>query len=433
MKKNIKISLLLITFIVLNLMVKSYAEIRDNNDLINKEIKFLEDVYNVALTKDISGNMNTAGIDMQAPGALRLIGFDLDKIQDSLYIDDKNDSAFQISKSIITLVGAGLNPREYNEDGKIRDLVKELEDMQQDTGEFMGKGREYEKGSIYSQVRAIVALDMVDGNYNEDKAVEKLIEVYKNRGEKGNINNKLIEAEGLCLLALSNHKDKENVKHMIDYMLKVIKDNQNNDAGFNMRSAGEKGTNSPLAIARVIQGLIANGIDPLAKEWQVNGKTMLDALLKSKIVKKDLESSGYGRGEESLYSYEGCTTLALAALVDIKNNVSMFDLLKLKNDCDVKYVGDNKLKDNNIFSSKYRINNKLNKDKEFVIITSLYDKKTHKLVDYNISNKVVKGKRKVIISSGLKIYNSDNVYVKVFLWDNLQNQNILYKTLKIEN
>lgn len=93
------------------------------------------------------------------------------------------------------------------------------------------------------------------------------------------------------MLALSNHKDIDGVHVKIDEILAYLKTKQNKDGGFDIESGFEKGTNSPTATGRVIQGLIANGINPLEdEEWIKNGSTMLNAIVKSKTVKDNMKT-----------------------------------------------------------------------------------------------------------------------------------------------
>ena len=180
---------------------------------------------------------------------------------------------------------------------------------------------------------------MVDGNYDEVKAIERLIEVYNLRGEPGVLNNKLLEAEGLMLLALSNHRDKPGVQDTIDKIIDIIIENQNDDGGFNMRNASSKGINTPLATGRIIQGLVSIGINPLKDgRFIKNNKTMLDSLVKSKVEKENLVFSGYSRGEGEEYSYGEATDIAFGALLDLKNDRSMFHILSFKGGEEAKFV-----------------------------------------------------------------------------------------------
>lgn len=303
---------------------------------LDEEIDFLKQCYEAYMTEDSDGNTGSAGLSMLAPGAARLAGMDVDKIQKHLYIDEDNKSAYQLSQSIITLIGADLDPRQYEDKGKVRNLVKELVDSQQDDGENKGEfiKADSDKNSIESLARSIIALDMAGAKYDEESAVSKLIEIYD---KKNSHTYKDIKTEGIVLVALSNHKDIDGVESKVTEILNYLKTKQNEDGGFDIKSGFEKGTNSPTATGRVIQGLIANGINPLEdEEWIRDDSTMLDAIVKSKIVKDNMKHSGYGKGEEDKYTYYEATYTAFGALMDLKNQKSMFELLRLEVDTDAK-------------------------------------------------------------------------------------------------
>ncbi len=330
------------TEVVITAVLESYPEIKSQIKVtvtpeilavdLDSEINFLIQCYEAYMTEVSSGSTGSSGLSMFAPGAARLAGMDEEKIQKHIYIDNKNNSAYQLSQSIITLIGAGLDPAQYKDKGKTRNLVKELTDSQQtdgvNAGEFVKASSD--KNSIEALTRSIIALDMAGAKYDADKAVSKLIEIYERMDSH---TYKAIKTEGLILTALSNHKDVSGAEAEITKILDYLKTKQNDDGGFDIEVGTEKGKNSPTATGRVIQGLIANGINPLKDtEWMKNGSTILDAIIKSKTVKGNMKQSGYGKGEDDQYTYYEATYTAFGALIDLKNQVSMFKLLKLNDD-----------------------------------------------------------------------------------------------------
>lgn len=396
---------------------------------LEEEIEFLKSVYAAKLDKKME---NSALLSKHETCAARMVGLSIQDIQKNMYIDKKNESAFQLAQSIVTLIGADINPREYNDEGKIRNLVKELEDMQLETGEFASTERE--KNNLLFQLRSIIALDMAGGNYNEEKAIKKAIEVFNRREDPEVINNKLLEAESIMLIALSNHREKENVNETIDQIYTVLKENQNDDGGFTMRNATSDGVNTPLAIGRIIQGLIANGINPLEdEEWIKNGNTMLDAMVRSKIVANKLESSGYGRGENEKHPYSEATGIAFAALLDLKNNESIFKKLSLdKEDLDkedeeliITYKGDKTINLGKDLRAEIKVDNRGKKDESVTLIMGLYNKDDNKLINYSIASKIIKAEDDLNLAVGFLIPDEGDYYAKVFVWDSLDKQNIL--------
>ncbi|MCG4586246.1 hypothetical protein L0P56_12175, partial [Anaerosalibacter bizertensis] len=229
---------------------------------LDEEINFLKQCYKAYMKEDSQGNTGSAGLSMLAPGAARLASMDIDEIQNHLYIDEENKSAYQLSQSIITLIGADLDPRQYEDKGKVRNLVKELVDSQQADSENKGEfiKADSDKNSVESLARSIIALDMASAKYNEESAVLKLMEIYD---KKDSHTYKDIKTEGIVLVALSNHKDVKGVEAKVNEILNYLKTKQNEDGGFDIEKGFDKGKNSPTATGRVIQGLIANGINPL--------------------------------------------------------------------------------------------------------------------------------------------------------------------------
>ena len=112
-----------------------------DNEKLDEEIEFLKKVYAEKFKKR---KVNNPLISRQGTMSAKLTGFDKKTIEDSMYIDEKNASAFQLAQSIVTLVGADVDPKAYydKKTRKTRNLVEELETMQMDTGEFASSERE---------------------------------------------------------------------------------------------------------------------------------------------------------------------------------------------------------------------------------------------------------------------------------------------------
>lgn len=352
---------------------------------IEEEIEFLIKCFNAYMEEDDEGNTDNAKLSYIATGAAKLAGLDMDNVRNNIYIDKDNKTAYQLSQSIITLIGAEINPKEY----KGRNLVKELQNTQVKEGENKGafitnyRGVGDDTNSIESQIRSIIALDMAGAEYDKKSAIEYLFKLYNSNSKT----YKELETEGYMLVALSNHKDIDGVNDKINSIIKVIKEKQNSDGGFNLSSGVDSGRNVSLATAKIIQGLVANDINPLEdKEWTKNGSTMLNSLLKSKIVKDQLKRSGYGRNEESKDAYARASHTVLAAFMDVKNEKSMFNILRLENE-----------------ESEYKI--VINNDKNIINIGDILDLDID-ILDEN-GNKVLDKKLNISTeSNNIKIENN---------------------------
>lgn len=414
-----EISFILSIIVLFNILFSTTANAKEIINL-DSEINFLVKCFEEYMIEDVYGQTGSSKFSLTATGAARLAGMDLDKIQKNIYIDKNNRTAYQISQSIITLVGAKLDPYNY----KGENLVNKLKDSQNDEGYFITdyRGIGDDVNSIESQLRSIIALDLLSENYNKEKAIEALINLYKD----GSKNYMKIESEGYILLALSNHKNIDGVENFINEILINLENEQKSDGSFN-NSVGKGATR---AMARVVQGLVANGIDPLEDERFIkNGKTIIHAILNNKIVKDEKKKSGYAKryGDKS---FEAASThLVFGALIDIKNQKSMFDLLKIKKegttDIRIKYNGDKTINNGDLYKASYVIKNNDSHSENVVSILALYDSDTNKLIDYSFSFKEVKGLKEINIENGIKIPSEGNYYLKAFLWDSLENQNIL--------
>ncbi|RKD26935.1 Ig-like domain (group 2) [Caminicella sporogenes DSM 14501] len=300
-----------------------YHEIKIKDDLkekLKKEIDFLKKAYEDNVIFDFLGVC-----------AANLAGMDKELIQNKLFEYDKTDSAWQASKMIIAVIGAGLDPRNYETSkGECRNYVDELQSSQVKNGENKGEFilKEVDRNSIEALAYSIIALDMADGKYDREAAVKRLIQMIEYKDSK---TYKEILTEALVLTALAKHKDINGVEDTIKTLIDFLKSKQNSDAGFDIEKGYLKGENSPIAIGRVIQALIANGINPLyADEWKKDNKTILDALLKSKVVKSDPRKSGYGKGEGQNYVVNDATSQAFVAIVALYSNQSIFEKLAIK-------------------------------------------------------------------------------------------------------
>ncbi|MGF7060350.1 Ig-like domain-containing protein [Brassicibacter mesophilus] len=302
-----------------------YYSIGVNDEIkerIEAEIEFLKKHYE-----------EYAQFEFLAAPAANLAGMSKELLKEKVFRYTKTDSAFQSSKTIVSLIGSGLDPRnDVIDEDEVRNYVYELKSSQMKSGDNKGEFvlKESDKNSIQALVNSIIALDMADAKYDEESAVKRLIEMIE---AKDSHTYREIQLEGFALIALANHKDIEGVNEEIDKLINFLKAKQNEDGGFDINDGWYQGKNSPIAIGGVIQGLIANGINPLySGEWIKNGNTVLDALLKSKVVKEDIKVSGYSKGEGDTFAYYGSTYQAFAALVDLYNNETMFDKLAIKYD-----------------------------------------------------------------------------------------------------
>ncbi|WP_270474620.1 hypothetical protein [Clostridium cochlearium] len=210
-----------------------------------------------------------------------------------------------VADNIMGIIAIGKNP--YSYEGK--DYVKLLVDSQKENGKFaIG---ENDEDSITHLGSAIIALDMASAKYNKDKALEVLMSI-----EKG---GKFKDLDGTtkALIALSKHRDVEDVNKIIDSCLKVLKEEQLEGGGFDAWNMG----NSPYSTGPVIQALIALGEDPTSEKWTKGGRNLLDALLVCKVSDNGFEfMEGMGGG----FSDPTATEFGFGAIADVYRQMSMY-------------------------------------------------------------------------------------------------------------
>ncbi len=316
---------------------------------LDKEINFLKSVFEAYMEEDSNGNTGNAKLSLTGTGAAKLAGMDMNKIQKNIYIDKDNKTSYQLSQSIITLIGADLDPTNY----QTRNLVEELIKSQQLEGDEKGafitdfRGIGDDLNSIEVQIRSIIALDMAGANYNKQAAVEKLIAMYENKED--NKTYKEIETEGYMILALSKHK--ELGQTTIDSIVNNLSSLQKDNGGYLVKGIGDGAT---VGMSRVVQGLVANGINPLTDERFIkNENTIVDAILRNKVEKPELKKSGYAKKANDNFNLAAGTHIVFGALMDVKNEESMFHKLSNKEETSTLKVNMSVVKFN--LDGKYEI------------------------------------------------------------------------------
>ncbi|MCY6482842.1 Ig-like domain-containing protein [Clostridium aestuarii] len=266
-----------------------------------------------------------------ASPAANLAQIDKGHIQNNIFKYGKTNTAFLNAKTIIALIGAGINPRRYEIDGQVKNYVDILRASQVKEGQYKGQfilNQTMDADSAEYLAYSIIALDMAYAEYNKEDAVKALLEIVNGKNLEESNGYKQVGTEAGVLIALAHYKNIDGVQDTINKLINYLKTQQNEDGGFNLN--GGYFVNSPIATGTVIQALIANGINPLCStEWIKNDKTMLDSLLKAKYNGSDDKSSGFSKGDGKNGMDYQATYYAFAALVDVYNNESMFNKLKI--------------------------------------------------------------------------------------------------------
>lgn len=227
---------------------------------------------------------------------------DLTEISSKFKINEKAETVSHHVANIMGLVAAGKDPYNYNDKNYVEKLVNS-----QENGKFV-IGESYDYVTI--QGFAIMALDMVEANYNRDKAIDAILSYQKEDGNFGGI-----DETGMVLTALGKYKENPEVQTAINKSLAYLKGKQDKATGGFIVFGSE----NPYSNSAVIQGLIAVGEDPQSIEWTKDGKTIVDSLMK-------FYKDGHFEKEGSS---DMLTEQAFIALADMHKGKSMFNEIKL--------------------------------------------------------------------------------------------------------
>ena len=142
-----------------------------------------------------------------------------------------------------TVIGAsilGLNPRNI----KTRNAVADLVSKQNEAGLFF---------TIWGESWAMIALDLVNGEYRQEQHIRTLLEVQnKQTGYFGSL-----DSTGWILMALASHRDKPEVEAAIQ---KAVK-------GYNEEFKKIGFTDNANTMSAIISGLASVGEDVFSEKW----------------------------------------------------------------------------------------------------------------------------------------------------------------------
>ncbi|MBV1820157.1 DUF4430 domain-containing protein, partial [Clostridium cochlearium] len=291
----------------------------DYSDKLKKEIEFLKEHYKAYGSYEF----------LASPSAV-IVGIPKEEVADNIHRYSRNNIVLQNAKTIIALLGAGLDARCDNVKNNTINYVDALEKSQVKDGKNKGKFivNEYvDQDSIEAQAYSIIALDLAKGNYNREDAVKALLNMLNDPNYKDSNSYKSIKTEAIAATALANYKNISGVEIKINELIQFFKENQNEDGAFDIK-AGSTFVNSPIATGAVIQALLANNIDPLSWQWTKDGKSILDGILKSKFVGRDASTSGYSQGQGLGFENSEASYYAFSALIQMLNKKSIFTMME---------------------------------------------------------------------------------------------------------
>lgn len=399
----------------------------DYSERLKNEIEFLKDHYKAYGSYEF----------LASPSAV-VSGVAKDEVANNIYRYSKNNTALQNAKTIIALLGAGLDPKNDLLKGKINNYVETLKKAQLVEGDNKGKFAVnvlMDLDSIETQAYCILALDASGGKYDKDAAIKALLTMINNPNYKNSSSYKAIKTEALTLAALGKHKDVEGVQAKIPELVNYLNQKQNNDGGFDME-AGSTFVNSPVATASVVMALNLNGIDPLSFQWTKNGKTVIDSMEKSKFKGRDSSTSGYSQGEGLNFENSEATYYAFTAYAELLNKRSIFDMIdKIKDTNNDIFKIENLTEKKELTAGvdskiKVKVTNTLNANKDITLVIGLFNN-NGSLVSCVTSKQNVKSGKNSELTGRIKLPLAQGYTIKAFVSDNSDNMNALSNIIEI--
>jgi len=410
---------------------------------------------------------------------------DLHTIQQRFKVNENPASASEYVGSIMGLLAAGKDPRNY----KGRDFVKGLVGSQNADGKFI-----ISQWDDYSTTVAfcILALDMVKADYNVEKAVMALLNYQGVDGSFGYT----VDDTAMCIMALGNHRNLDGAEEAIKKGLANLKANQLPSGGFEAF-----GSESVCSISAVIQSLIALGEDPLSGDWVKNGNTILDALLSHmeddhfptefdteqafcaladlyrgksmfhEIALKDAEphrvkiqmpssttikeggklklaANVYNSNGEILLGHnliwessdENVATVSSDGLVSAVNSGTVTISVKVEKYQDisdsivmtvvpeefkVRRVDSMEIKNGSEAKLEFELEENLGDSKTATLIVALYDENTNKMINYAFATKEFGPKETARLGAGFLVPDSGKYIIRCFVWENFESQDVI--------
>jgi hypothetical protein len=376
----------------------------EGSDIIKSTVQDLKEYYK-----------SEGQYSFREAAALSHTGENINEIEDinQKFKINEDESAAAYAGNIIGLIAAGKDARNY--DGK--NYVELLAASQNAEGKFIiGQWDDYPTTIAY----AIIALDMANENYNAEAAVNALIS-FADNGNFGSVDD-----TAMSIIALANHKDINGVQDVINLSIDYLKSQQLSTGGF-----AAWGAENPYSIATVIQALVANHINPLSEEWIKNNNTMLDALLQFKEENHFKYTSQWGTDIDS------ATEQAFTALADLYRGRSMYQNLKefkitSEAEFTVTRVGSQAFNKGQEARLEVNVQNNTDTNKQVTFIVALYDNDQNKMIHYTYLTQTLGAGENENIAGGFLIPESGNFEVRGFLWDNMQDMNVLTEPVIVE-
>ncbi len=117
----------------------------------------------------------------------------------------------------------------------------------------------------------------------------------------------------------------------------------------------------------------------------------------------------------------------ITAKVDGKDIIDTVKLTISAKEFNTEYIGDDIVSNGNTFEANLKVKNLTEEKKKVALIVALYDKNTNKMLSFKIKELELSSKEEQDLLTEIQIPANGKYYIRIFLWDSLENQDVLLK------
>jgi len=117
----------------------------------------------------------------------------------------------------------------------------------------------------------------------------------------------------------------------------------------------------------------------------------------------------------------------ITAKIDGKDIIDTVKISISAKEFNTEYIGDDIVSNGNTFEANLKVKNLTEEKKKVALIVALYDKGTNEMLSFEIKELELSGKEEQDLFTEINIPSSGKYYIRIFLWDSLENQDVLMK------
>lgn len=117
----------------------------------------------------------------------------------------------------------------------------------------------------------------------------------------------------------------------------------------------------------------------------------------------------------------------ITAKIDGKDIINTVKLTISAKEFNTEYIGDDIVSNGNTFEANLKVKNLTEEKKKVALIVALYEKSTNKMLRFEIKELELSSKEEQDLFTEINIPVNGKYYIRIFLWDSLENQDVLMK------